>query len=63
MTYEEMQAKVREMAENSMLIISDVDREFVLGIELLLGMNENVPASYGERVARIYQDYQQNQYL
>lgn len=63
MDYNQMCQAVTEMAENSMLILSDEDREFILGIHMMLEMQEKVPASYGERVARIYQAYQTNQHL
>jgi hypothetical protein len=61
--YNEMCRMVRELSDNSILIISEDDREFVLGILLQLEMEEKVPASYGERVARIYRGYQENQFL
>jgi hypothetical protein len=54
---------VQEMIENQIVIISDSDREFVLGIALLFETGEPVPASYGERVQKIYSAFQQNQYL
>jgi hypothetical protein len=53
---------IQEMAQNQIVIISDSDREFVLGLALLIETGEAVPASYAERVQNIYTSYQQNQY-
>ena len=58
-----MISMVQEMVENQIVIISDSDREFVLGIALLFETGEPVPASYMERVQKIYSAFQQNQYL
>ena len=63
MTYDEMCAAVREMADNQIMLISDADRELILGLALQLEMNERIPASYAPKVAKIYATYQQNQYL
>lgn len=63
MDYEQMCAWIREMSENSMIIVSDDDREFILGLSAMLEIGEAIPASYGERIARIHLDYEQNQHL
>jgi hypothetical protein len=58
-----MCAAVREMADNQIILISDADRELILGLALQLEMRERIPASYAPRVEKIYATYQQNQYL
>jgi hypothetical protein len=63
MTLEEFSAIIRELADNQILLISDEDREFVLGIALQLEMQEPIPTSYLPRVEKIYAAYQRNQYL
>ena len=63
MDYNRMCVLIREMAENSMIIFSDEDREFILGLQTMLEIGESIPASYGERVARIHAEYEQNQHL
>jgi hypothetical protein len=49
------------MEAGQQLIISDSDREFVLGLALMLEMGEPISASYFPRVEKIYSEFQQNQ--
>lgn len=62
MTYEQMCAAIREMAENSILILSEDDREFILGLSIMLESDETVPAAYLGRVSKIHHSYLQAQY-
>jgi hypothetical protein len=63
MDYAQMLEAVREMSANQLVIISDNDREFILGIDMLLEMEERIPASYIPRVEKIYAEFQRNQVL
>lgn len=54
---------VRELTDNQMMIVIDADREFILGINAMLDIGEDVSASYAPRVRSIFAEYQRNQYL
>lgn len=56
----EMQARVMELSENSALILSDDDREFILGLKILIEMEERLDEHFAPRVAKIYQQTSQN---
>lgn len=54
---------VREMNDNTVMILDDDDKEFVMGIALMLEMNEPVSTSYAPRVEAIYKKYRYHQDL
>lgn len=58
---DEILGALQEMEQGQQLIISDSDREFVLGLALMCEMGEPVSASYFPRVEKIYREFQQNQ--
>lgn len=62
MNYEQMCAAVREMAENSVLLLSEGDQEFILGLSIMLESDERIPAVHADRIQKIHHTFTQNRY-
>ena len=63
MDTDQMCRAVAEMSDNQLVIVSDSDREFILGLQMLIEMEERIPASYIPRVEKIYSEFQVNSVL
>lgn len=63
MTTEEINRAILELADNTLMLLSDEDRQFILGLAMQLDMQIPIHPSYYQRVSRIYQTFRQNQYL
>jgi hypothetical protein len=55
-----MQIRIKELAHHESLILDEGDREFILGLNMLMEMQEPIDPRYAERVAQIYQKVEQN---
>ena len=49
-----MRDQVRELATAEMMILNEDDREFVLGLQMLMDMEEPIDVHYADRVEKIY---------
>lgn len=50
-----MVSQIQELSNNSMLIFDEDDREFIVGLALMIEMDEPVdPFKHAERVSKIY---------
>jgi hypothetical protein len=56
----EMCRKVQELSEKESLIVSEDDREFILGLQMLVDMEEPIDIQYVDRVTEIYNTTLQN---
>jgi hypothetical protein len=52
----QMKIRIHELAENQLLILSESDREFVMGLALLLEMDEGIDIQHAQRVGKIYDE-------
>jgi hypothetical protein len=58
-----MKARIKELAAHSALIIDEGDREYVLGLQMLMEMQEPIDPTCADKVARIYAQTMQNAFL
>jgi len=49
-----MREQVKELAGNQSLILNEDDLEFILGLEMLMDMEEPVDSAFADRVNQIY---------
>jgi hypothetical protein len=52
----QMKIRIHELSENQMLIVNEGDREFVMGLALLMDMDEGIDVQHAPRVAKIYSE-------
>lgn len=58
-----MPTRVRELTKHSSLILDEADREYILGLNMLMEMQEPIDPTCAEKVARIYVQTMQNAFL
>ena len=51
---ERMKIQILELVDRQAMILSEADREYILGLHMLLEMEENIDAQHAPRVAEIY---------
>lgn len=58
-----MKMRIRELVRNDAMILDEVDREYILGLQMSMEMEEPLDVRYAKKVDRIYQAAVQNAFM
>lgn len=58
---QQMKVRILDLGDRQALILNDNDREFILGLVMLIEMDEPIDAQYIQRVNSIYAEVQGNE--